>query len=129
MPYPFEIGQRYARKDVLKVIGLQDPMGGNWYTDYASHGKDFFIFCNVGTTGRTGHDYQNEWQGPDLVWYAKTGTHVAQETMQRLLDGKRDIYVFWRRDNSAPFTFAGLARPTRVTTTTPVKVIWKFLTL
>jgi 5-methylcytosine-specific restriction protein A len=126
MSYPFEAGQRYARKQVFEVIGLQDPMGGNWYTGYASHGEDFFIFCNVGTAGRTGHDYKNEWQGSDLVWYAKTGTHVRQETMQRMLDGKRDVYVFWRTDNNAPFTFAGLSHPARVTTTTPVKVLWRF---
>jgi 5-methylcytosine-specific restriction enzyme A len=124
--FAFRINGWYSRKDVLKEVSLPDPAGGNWYTGYASHGEDFFIFCNVGTTGRTGHDYQNRWEGEDLIWFAKNGSHVGQPAMQRLLDGSRDVYVFWRSDNEGPFTFAGLARPTRVTTTSPVRVRWRF---
>lgn len=126
MTHLFNINGRYSRRDVLATIGLPDPGGGNWYTGYFSHEGDFYIFCNVGTAGRTGHDYENRWDGKDLIWYAKTRTHVGQATMQHMLDGTRRVYVFWRSDNRAPFTFAGLAHPTRVATTTPVRVKWSF---
>lgn len=122
--YPFEADKLYSRKNVLEIVGVSDPKGGNWYTGYVSHGNDFFIFCNVGTAGRTGHDYANCWDGSDLIWYAKTRTHVAQSTMQRLLDGTRGVYIFWRSDNSERFIFAGLAKPVRVATTIPVRVRW-----
>jgi 5-methylcytosine-specific restriction protein A len=126
MRYPFDVSAEYSRKDVLRIIGLPDPLGGNWYTGYASHDGEFFVFCNVGVAGRTGHDYQNRWEGSDLIWYAKTGTHVGQGAMQRMLEGTRNVYVFWRSDNGAPFTYAGVGRPTRVSTTSPVRVRWSF---
>lgn len=125
MRFPFTINNHYSRKQVLSVVGLPDPEGGNWYTGYARHGEDFFIFCNVGTAGRTGHDYKNRWDGEELVWFAKSGTHVGQPVIQRLLEGTHDVYIFWRSDNSGPFTFAGLGHPVRVTTTTPVRVRWQ----
>jgi 5-methylcytosine-specific restriction enzyme A len=125
VPYPFKPGERYLRKEVLSVLGLADPRGGPWYTGYVSHAGDFFIFCNVGTSGRTGHDYDNRWEETELVWYAKGNTHVAQSEIQRLLSGKHDTYLFWREDNQDPFMFAGLAQPIRVATTSPVRVRWR----
>jgi hypothetical protein len=123
--FPFTINGYYSRKEILSTIGMTDPEGGNWYTGYTAYGEDYFIFCNVGTAGRTGHDYANSWDGEELIWFAKSRTHVAQPVMQRLLDGTRDVYVFWREDNTGPFKFAGLGRPVRVTTTTPVSVRWQ----
>ena len=57
--YQFVIGHAYTRQDVFGLIGIDDPKGGNWYTGYTSYGGDWFIFCGIGTPGRTGHDYRN----------------------------------------------------------------------
>lgn len=55
---PFKVRQQYTRKDVYGVLGLPETIkGGNRDTGYTSHGPDFFIFCGVGTRGRTGPDY------------------------------------------------------------------------
>jgi 5-methylcytosine-specific restriction enzyme A len=127
MSYPFHVDRKYSRRDVRRILGLsEDIKGGNWDTGYVRHGNDYFIFTNIGTPGRTGHDYKNYWDGDTLVWYGKTGTHAGQPAIQRMTAGAGDVYVFWREDNQGPFTFAGFAHAEHVEETSPVKVSWVF---
>lgn len=125
--YPFQVGSQYARKDVFRVIGLpNEPKGGNWFTGYTSYGPDLFIFCGVGTGGRTGHDYGNHFEGDRLVWYAKSNTTLQQSSIQKLLRPDGHIYLFFREEDRDPFTFAGLASVVDVFDETPVKIAWSF---
>ena len=57
-------GAKYSRADVKEISGLsRDAKGGNWDTGIVEHDSEFLIFANVGTEGRTGHDYNNRWEG------------------------------------------------------------------
>lgn len=123
--YPFEVGRDYARSDVFKQIGLDDPGGGNMYTGYASHEDDWFIFCGIGAAGRTGHDYGNHFEGTDLVWYGKTNATLRSASIQRLLAPKGRVYVFCREDNRKPFRFLGIGTPKRTRDVKPVEVTWE----
>lgn len=123
--YPFEIGEPYTRADVFNVIGLEPaPTGGSWFTGYTSHGPDWFIFCGVGTGGRTGHDYGNHFDGDRLIWYGKTKSSPGQPSIQKLVGAAGQVYIFFRAEDRAPFTFAGLGSPLEVIDQTPVKIIW-----
>src|SRR2546426_11463727 len=124
--YPFRIGAQYTRKDVFSLLDIADPGGGNWYTGYTSHGDDWFIFCGVGTPGRTGHDYHNHFRGDELVWFGKIATRLNQPAIQSLLTCRGNIYVFYREDDRSAFTFAGVARPKEVKDTSPVEIVWCF---
>ncbi|GAB3189911.1 HNH endonuclease [Hydrogenophaga aquatica] len=125
--YPFKIGDTYHRKDVFKIVGLTaEPTGGNWFTGYTAHGDDWFIFCGVGTGGRTGHDYGNHFDGDRLVWFAKTNTNIHQASIQKLINPDGNVYIFFREEDRDPFTFAGLGKAVQVADQTPVKVIWSF---
>ncbi len=126
LAYHFQVGSEYTRNDVFAMVGVPTHSGGPWYTGYASHGPDWFIFCSVGTSGRTGHDYDNHFIGDDLVWSAKTDTHLRQPVIQQLLNPTGRVYLFYREGQRDPFTFAGLARPVEVFDTTPVKIRWRF---
>ena len=127
--HPFKVGQQYTRKDVYRVLGLPETIkGGNWDTGYTSHGPDFFIFCGVGTRGRTGHDYGNHFDGDRLVWFGKTGSNQTQPMIQRMLNPEGAVYVFFREEERSTFTFAGLGRAVEVFDQTPVKVVWSFST-
>jgi 5-methylcytosine-specific restriction enzyme A len=121
---PFNIGDEYTRRDVFAILGILDHKGGPWFIGYTSHGPDWFIFCGVGTTGRTGHDHNNHFLGDDLVWFAKGRTRLPQSTIQQLLNPIGRVYVFYREDDRDPFIFAGAASPVHVEDTTPVKIIW-----
>jgi len=117
---------QYTRKDVFNVIGIDDPGGGGWYTGYTAHGDDHFIFCGVGTSGRTGHDYKNRFVGDELIWYGKSQSRLNQPSIQSLLKPKGHVYLFFREDNRDPFTFAGLAYPKNYSDSAPVQITWVF---
>lgn len=122
--HPFQMGKKYHRKDVFTLIGLPEPTGGPWFTGYASHAGDWFIFCGVGTAGRTGHDHRNKFEDGDLLWYGKSGSSLKQPSIQGLLYPTGRTYIFCREDDRQPFTFAGVGAPKRVRDTTPVEVLW-----
>lgn len=121
----FSVGTTYSRADVLKALGLPDTGGGAWYTGLVRHEDAHYIFCGVGVGGRTGHDYENQFDGPDLIWHGRTGSTKNQPSIKELLSGG-EVHVFYRDDNRAPFTYAGLARPMSVGDTVPVEIRWSF---
>jgi 5-methylcytosine-specific restriction enzyme A len=121
----FKVTASYTRLDVLNGLGLPDPGGGAWYTGLVRHHRDHYIFCGVGVSGRTGHDYQNHFDGPDLVWYGRTGSTKNHPSIVSLLSGG-NVHVFFRDDNRAEFTYAGLARPVSVKEVVPVEIKWSF---
>lgn len=124
--YQFVTGRSYTRQDVFRIIGIADPGGGTWYTGYASHRGDWFIFCGIGTPGRTGHDYHNHFVGADLVWFGKTTTTIHQPAIRAITGDTSRVYLFYRNDNRGPFVFAGTAKAKAVKDSTPVEVLWSF---
>lgn len=127
MQYEFQVGQHYRRRDVYRVIGIpEDTKGGNWDTGYARHGDSWFVFCNVGTAGRTGHDYANEWIDRELHWRGKTGSTSNQPSIRAMTSPSTETYIFWRDNNEGPFTFAGRGRARAIEECVPVKVVWSF---
>ena len=128
MPSQFVKGGKYARADVAEQIGLPSHRrsGGNWVTGYDTWNSEVFIFCNVGTAGRTGHDYPNEWVGEELVWYGKTGTHRNQKLIRKLTGGGMPVHIFWRSKDRDAFAYAGVAQAVEVANTSPVRVRWRF---
>src|SRR5947208_474630 len=79
----FHPGTQYSRRDVLRLLGIRtSAVGGNWYTGYTTYENELYIFCGVGTPGRTGHDYHNRIDGDTLLWYGKTGSRLGQPLMR-----------------------------------------------
>lgn len=125
--YTFEVGKPYKRSQVLESIGLDpETKGGPWYTGYAERNSVDFIFCNVGTPGRTGHDYDNHFDGNDLVWRGKTTSHKDQPTIKRMTSPDAEVHIFWRANERDPFTYAGQGKAVEVSDESPVKVRWRF---
>ena len=64
----FEVGKKYSRADIKELAGVgRNAKGGPWDTGIVEHDGEFLIFANVGTEGRTGHDYDNRWKGNCFV--------------------------------------------------------------
>jgi 5-methylcytosine-specific restriction protein A len=123
----FDRGSKYTRPDVKERAGLsRDAKGGNWDTGVVEHENEFLIFANVGTEGRTGHNYGNRWEGSCLRWYHKAGSHLAWQSVQKLLESGRSVHVFWRTSNEAPFEYAGTAAAAEIADTSPVEILWTF---
>jgi 5-methylcytosine-specific restriction protein A len=123
----FDRGSKYTRPDVKERAGLsRDAKGGNWDTGIVEHDNEFLIFANVGTEGRTGHNYGNRWEGSCLRWYHKAGSHLAWQSVQNLLEPGRSVHVFWRTSNKEPFEYAGMAAAAEIADTSPVELLWTF---
>jgi 5-methylcytosine-specific restriction enzyme A len=129
--FPLRVGSTYSRKEVLAAIGVFPvPRGGNWYTGYNSYSGAHFIFCNVGTAGRTGHNYDNHWHEPGrLLWRGKSHSNANGPQIVSMTRGDQPVYLFHRTDNQADFTFAGLVRALEVRPLRPVQVLWEIVPL
>lgn len=124
---PFRVGQRYTRQRVQEILQVpEERRGGNWDTGYTSFNGAHYIFCNVGTPGRTGHDHGNHWVGDELRWSAKSRSRLSHPSIQALTSGDHPVHVFWRDDDRKPFYYAGTGRATNVVDTSPVHLIWVF---
>lgn len=106
---------RYSRKDVWEHFYPNTPFqkGGPWSTGYVLLGGYLVVFANLGTPGRTGHDFPNRYEDDSrtLVWYGKPHSHSAQPTFRQLFDGKIRPLIFVRWDNKK-LKFTYLGRPT-----------------
>ena len=124
----FRKGQFYTRAEVAERIELPPELrhGGNWDTGYSRWNGEFFIFCNVGIAGTTGHDYPNRWDGKGLLWTGKTGSRMGTPFVEEMLSGALPVHLFWRGEVRTPFTYAGLAAAAEVIDTIPVQVRWTF---
>ena len=121
----FNLDRKYHRADIKELAGLpRNGKGGPWDTGVVEHNGEFLIFANVGTEGRTGHDYDNRWEGAFLRWYHKRGSHRRWPSVRRLLDMESIVHLFWRDVNAAPFEYAGKAKAIEVFDTSLVEVLW-----
>lgn len=128
MRYDFIVGEQYRRRDVFRLIGIsEDKKGGDWDTGYHKHMNDWFIFSNVGSPGRTGHDYSNEFIDGELLWYGKTGSRLKHQTIQSLLNPTGKVYIFTRAENTQPFIYSGAGKAKSFDDTVPVRIVWEFV--
>lgn len=125
--FSFVNSHRYSRNDVLALLGMNPvPKWGPYVNGYFEYQGAYFIFCNVGVAGRTGHDYANRFEGDDLFWTGKTGAKATHESIRRMVTAGAEVHVFFRENNSEPFTYIGLAHAVSVDDAVPVGVWWSF---
>lgn len=124
---PFEVGKQYSRKEICEIMNVpKERQGGNWYTGYNRYNNDIFLFVNIETPGKTGHNYKNKFIGNDLEWYAKNGSKINHQSIQQMLIPVGNIYIFVRNNNRDPkFTYIGNGRVKQVYDESPVRIIWE----
>lgn len=123
----FEVGKTYSRDEVRSILGLGPMNGGHWATGYVQYKERWFIFANIETAGRTGHNYGNRWVDGRLEWFGKTNSSLQQNQIRSMLaDGSR-VHIFAREDSRNPFVYHGLGRPYKITDSSPVGVTWDIL--
>jgi 5-methylcytosine-specific restriction protein A len=124
----FQLGKGYSRSDIYGILSVPEEFrGGDWHTGYRLWGETFFVFCNLGISGRTGHDYDNQLVGKYLHWYAKNGSRLFHRQIQLLLSPDTEVLIFGRSEDRAPFDFLGAAEPLSYQDATdelPVFVLW-----
>lgn len=121
----FTPGERYSRFDVMRALGLEPKMGGNWFTGYNRHGDEWFLFPSVGDAGRTGHSYANRWIGDQLEWYTKKNHPLSYPSVQALVSPGAVVHLFTRNDNRDSFEYHGLVEPAEKFDEPTARIIWR----
>ncbi|MCM3742932.1 DUF3427 domain-containing protein [Sporosarcina luteola] len=130
MKFPFVIGEEYSRKNVKAIIGHPEPdsIGGIWATGYASYEGCYFIFANIESAGRTGHDYPNILTDNELYWFSKGRDTLSTNTIQHMMNGEHEVYIFTRGDSSnVNFVFRGLGYVKDFEDGKPAHIVWGFV--
>jgi 5-methylcytosine-specific restriction enzyme A len=53
-------------------------------------------------------------------------SHLAWQSVQKLLEPGHRVHVFWHTSNEAPFEYAGMAAAAEIADTSPVEILWIF---
>ena len=110
----FKKGSKYSRKDVGEIYfpGVGRPKGGMWDTGYVKVGSDLVIFMNIDVAGRTGHDFENNFdeENQTITWFGKPNTRSDQPLFRKLISGDLIPHFFARWDNYPDFTYLGIGK-------------------
>jgi len=121
----FATGDQYTKKDIYRILSVpESKRGGNWDTGYHKYDDQWFVFCNVGTAGRTGHDYQNKINANELEWHGKTSSNFKHPSIQDLINPKSNVLIFYRYNDRDPYTFAGAGKVKSLEDSVPVRIVW-----
>jgi len=106
-------GSQFTRKEIWSKYHPNQEiskLGGDWTTGYVREGDDLLSFLNIGTKGRTGQDFDNEYdpETETITWFGKSESNSKQPTFKKLLDGLLTLHVFVRWDSkNTKFTYLG----------------------
>lgn len=125
----FVVGNQYSRADIYRV--LEVPLSqrrGNWETGYNQFEGEYYVFVNVKTPGRTGHEYNDAWMSNgSLLWHGKVNSHINQPSIKKMLDASTRCHFFTRDDNrNVYFTYQGVGKVVEYNDVIPVEVYWSF---
>lgn len=122
----FRIGTSYKKDEIYALCGVPaDRQRGAWDTGYVRYDGTCFVFCNIGSPGRTGHDYANRFIGDELLWYPRPTARPDQPLMKDMLDPSTPVLIFYREDDREPFVFHGRGRVSRQEGN-PFRIVWSF---
>ncbi len=123
----FQPGRTYTKKDIYRLLSVPiELQRGAWDTGLRFYNGDAFIFANVEIAGRTGHNYNNHWEGDELIWFGLSGSHTSQPTIRRLLEPPGLIHIFTRTTDRDPFHYEGEGTVLRHSGEQPVCIVWAF---
>jgi 5-methylcytosine-specific restriction enzyme A len=119
---------KYSKNDIYEILNVPlTRRKGAWDTGYREFDGNIYIFSNVGIPGRTGHDYNNYWDGDLFKWESKTNSNIKQPLIKRMLDPLKGqkIYLFTRTNDKDPFTFEGEVFVLNYSDSVPVRITWE----
>lgn len=123
----FVSGEFYSRKDIYRIVNVpEERQKGCWNTGYTKYDNEFYVFITLNGEGRTGHNYNNHWEGDLLYWRGKTNSHINQNRIKEMLEGNINIHIFTREDSkNVNFKYEGLGEVADFKDEKPVLIYWK----
>ena len=103
----------YSRDDIYRLYygkPLKPQSGGNWHSGYVKVKNELLVFMNIGTPGRTGHNFPNSYDHEIQIaeWFSKPGMRSQTGICHELVSRQIRPHFFARWDNKDPhFTYLG----------------------
>ncbi len=123
----FSVGYLYKRADVQSIVGLKPSRGGDWATGYTRHNDTWFLFPTIGDSGRTGHDYPNQWLDDKLEWFAKNQKSIETPSLKHMTSDDSEVLLFTRSDSRDPFVYEGRVKAVKMIDEPTARIHWKVL--
>lgn len=106
----FEIDKLYTRDSIGKILNTNATIG-KWTTGCVGFNEDLYFFINIEEAGRTGHNYNDKFlEDGILEWHGRTGSHIRQPRIKKIINNETKMYLFVRTNNKLPFTYIGLGK-------------------
>ena len=115
-------GKEYTRKSIMLGLGVTDT-GGAWFTGHIRHMNEHYIFCNITSESRTGHNF---FEGADLVWHSRKGANLTNGVAADLISNTLPVHIFCRLNNRFPFSYYGMATALSWSQGESVQIKWRF---
>ena len=123
----FELGKQYRKIEIYSILDVpEDKQRGSWDTGFTPYEGNWYFFCNIGTPGRTGHDYRNYFAGDFLVSHARLNSKIDHPSIKSIQSQETKKFIFYREDDLSDWTFAGIGTLVEMQNTSPIKFIWQF---
>ena len=126
----FKRGESYKKTDIYHILNVPiNKQRGEWDKGYRYYEGNLFLFANIGIPGRTGHNYNNYWDGELFFWEATKRSNSEQLGIKKMIspiEGQQN-YLFTRLEDRAPFTFEGLIKLKELTNHAPVRIVWELI--
>ncbi|TFC44700.1 DUF3427 domain-containing protein [Cryobacterium shii] len=111
-----EIGQRYSRKDVCRLLNWQSNQQSTIYgykVDYFSNSCPIFVTYHKGSDVSESTKYEDEFLNPStLTWYTRSRRTLASGEVKAIVENRLPLHVFAKKDDAegTDFFYLGTAK-------------------
>jgi hypothetical protein len=111
-----EVGQRYSRKDVCRLLNWQSNQQSTIYgykVDFFSNSCPIFVTYHKGSDVSESTNYEDEFLNPPtLTWYTRSRRTLASGEVKAIVENRLPLHVFAKKDDAegTGFYYLGKAR-------------------
>ena len=111
-----EVGERYSRKDVCRLLNWQSNQQSTIYgykVDYFSNSCPIFVTYHKGSDVAESTKYEDEFVNPStLTWYTRSRRTLASGEVKAIVENQLPLHVFAKKDDAegTDFYYLGKAK-------------------
>ena len=111
-----EVGQRYSRKDVCRLLNWKSNQQSTIYgykVDFLSNSCPIFVTYHKDSDVSESTKYEDEFLNPStLKWFTRSRRTLASSEVKSIVENKLPLYVFVKKDDAEGTDFYYLGRAT-----------------
>lgn len=110
-----EVGQRYSRKDVCRLLNWKSNQQSTIYgykVDFLSNSCPIFVTYHKGSGVSESTKYEDEFLNPStLTWFTRSRRTLASSEVKAIVENQLPLHVFAKKDDAegTDFYYLGMA--------------------